>query len=171
MTETQAREIATAVRCIQTEELMRTVEEIHEDATLEDEDVRVGRRLAAVVDAARMDDEKNVMEWKRTTHRGRACWESCTGSTAYVRCPPATPPLTADDVAALPDNTRITVLWGGGNGPHEYTLRDGSAWSGDVFVGRVRMVGNKRWHNKVWLPIVAEEGCIPSKGEKGGCKG
>ena len=31
-------------------------------------------------------------------------------------------PLTAFDVAALPNDTPITVTWSGGNGPHDYVI-------------------------------------------------
>ena len=36
---------------------------------------------------------------------------------------PAGDPLTRQEVEALPDGTRIIVIWSGGNGPHRYTLR------------------------------------------------
>lgn len=45
---------------------------------------------------------------------------------------PADPPLGGDEVAALSDGTRVRVLWGGGNGPHDYTIKrdhDGTLWA------------------------------------------
>lgn len=32
------------------------------------------------------------------------------------------PPLTVQEIAALPEGTRLIVLWSGGNGPWEYRL-------------------------------------------------
>lgn len=35
---------------------------------------------------------------------------------------PTGDPLTADEVASLPDRTPIVVTWSGGNGPHRYVI-------------------------------------------------
>jgi len=68
--------------------------------------------------------------------------------------------LTYDEVAALPDGTRIMVKWGGGNGPHEYTLlhHEGRLYA---MVGGERHptcsdwlepIGLVRYHDRVFLP-------------------
>ena len=31
-------------------------------------------------------------------------------------------PLTADEVASLPEGTHVIVTWSGGNGPHKYVV-------------------------------------------------
>jgi hypothetical protein len=71
-------------------------------------------------------------------------------------------PLTADEVATLPEGTPITVTWSGGNGPHAYVItvdKRGNryAWVPDRDpMGRLRwynplrFVGQERYHTRVW---------------------
>jgi len=39
-------------------------------------------------------------------------------------CGTQPPRLSAEEIAALPNGTRIIVTWDGGNGPHEYVIRN-----------------------------------------------
>ena len=72
------------------------------------------------------------------------------------------PPLTEAEVGALPEGTRVVVIWTGGNGPHRYRITvdrrgDRYAWSGagrDArlrFYNRLHFVGGERFHTRVWL--------------------
>ena len=36
---------------------------------------------------------------------------------------PSGPPLTHGEIATLPDETPVVVIWSGGNGPHRYVAR------------------------------------------------
>ncbi len=54
--------------------------------------------------------------------------------------------LTPEELAALPEGSPITVLWSGGNGPHEYRLHFGKwghpcAERGGVLVGALNNIG------------------------------
>ena len=67
-------------------------------------------------------------------------------------------PLTADEVAALPDGATVVVIWSGGNGPHRYVIAvsggDRYAWTGDPgsdrFYNALTFVGQERFHTRVW---------------------
>lgn len=76
------------------------------------------------------------------------------------------PPLTAEQVAALPLGTRIVVIWTGGNGPWTYTVADDrgtlvAASDDELARGRLdpvkaitgpeAFVGQERFHTRVWL--------------------
>lgn len=71
------------------------------------------------------------------------------------------PPLTPDEVAELADGTPITVIWAGGNGPHDYVVSVNDhgtrcAWKDDGeerlrFYNPLRFVGQERFHTRVWL--------------------
>ena len=71
-------------------------------------------------------------------------------------------PMTAEDVAALPDGTRVRVTWSGGNGPHEYVIAV-DKW-GQRYAARntdpddpfrwynaLVYVGTERFFTRVWL--------------------
>lgn len=69
------------------------------------------------------------------------------------------PPLTEEEVAQLEEGTPVTVIWSGGNGPHDYIITvnaagDRHAWSGISLGTRVynplRFVGQERFHTRVW---------------------
>lgn len=67
--------------------------------------------------------------------------------------------LTADEVAALPEGVAITVLWSGGNGPHQYRIavdRFGQRYAATRdenlrFYNPLQFVGQQKWHTRVWL--------------------
>ncbi len=76
-------------------------------------------------------------------------------------------PLTAEEVAALPDGKHVVVIWSGGNGPHHYikTSIDGrpvAASVDDIQYGIVDevgkslsawpngFVGQEEFHTRVW---------------------
>ncbi|MCZ4066457.1 hypothetical protein O1W71_02085 [Microbacterium sp. H37-C3] len=72
-------------------------------------------------------------------------------------------PMTAQEVRALADGTRIIVLWSGGNGPHEYRLVQGAFGMQyacpPAHVDRphlrernpLEFIGSEQWQTKVWL--------------------
>ncbi len=79
-------------------------------------------------------------------------------------------PLTADAVAALPDNTPIVVIWSGGNMPHYYFKTDwygypvaATAWEIehnrlDIVGKRLGVwpkgfVGQETYHTRVWTVL------------------
>jgi hypothetical protein len=84
-------------------------------------------------------------------------------------------PLTADDVAMLPEGARVLVIWSGGNGPHEYLIA-GDQYSTDRYAESVRpdwdeatrarmryynpltFVGGQRFHTRVWRVIEGGSG-------------
>lgn len=70
--------------------------------------------------------------------------------------------LTQIQVDSLCDGTEITVIWDGGNGPANYTYREGFAWiseeitNGELYESGMKgrcldHVGKERYHQKVWL--------------------
>lgn len=72
-------------------------------------------------------------------------------------------PLSAHEVAILPEGTRVIIIWSGGNGPHEY-LAMGHPYGEryavapqDVdnermrFYNPITFVGGERFHTRVWL--------------------
>jgi hypothetical protein len=72
------------------------------------------------------------------------------------------PPLTAEEVAILPEMTPVIVIWSGGNGPHRYRItvnRYGTrhAWVPLAHNEQMRFynpldhVGQERFHTRVWL--------------------
>lgn len=77
--------------------------------------------------------------------------------------------LTREELDALPENTPITVMWSGGNGPHKYILVDGAfglryaCLEKDLGDPRLReinpleFVGTERRHTRVWLTGAARE--------------
>lgn len=70
------------------------------------------------------------------------------------------PPLTEAEVAKLPEGTPVTIIWSGGNGPHQYIITvdyDGTrcAWverHGERlrYYNPLRFVGQERYHTRVW---------------------
>lgn len=69
------------------------------------------------------------------------------------------PPLTEEQVAELDEGTPVTIIWSGGNGPHDYVIAVSEAgqryaWGG--VEGRLRyynplhFVGQRRFHTRVW---------------------
>jgi len=61
---------------------------------------------------------------------------------------PSGDPLTANEVAQLPDGTPIVVKWSGGNGPHEYVIavdRFGRRFA--AVVPALDPTGRLRWYN------------------------
>ena len=91
---------------------------------------------------------------------GLAAWNSDLGSAYTSQRPPEEDPLTAEEVQALPKGTRLLVLWGGGNGPHEYVWRDGKVFCPDSddtgdrlggLIGEWDLVGTEPYQDKVWL--------------------
>jgi hypothetical protein len=97
-----------------------------------------------------------MIEWKRTVgNNGAPCWESILGRAYSSECPPTSAPLTRAQFHALPNETPIIVLWGGGNGPHQYVLRDGrAAIRGERSIGSegaIGRVGDWPMENKVWI--------------------
>ena len=69
-------------------------------------------------------------------------------------------PLTADELAALPEGTPITVLWSGGNGPHRYLIHhDAHGVYAASVDGNPRLltynpltfIGRERFHTQVRL--------------------
>lgn len=80
---------------------------------------------------------------------------------------PEDPPLDERAVSELPDGARVLVLWGGGNGPHEYEIErteDGTLWALSGLRGErgsrgqdpmwpsyLTSYGTERWQSKVWL--------------------
>ena len=103
--------------------------------------------------------------WPRAEgNGGKRVWRTPWGDAYSAKCPPGHDPLTVDEVYALPGDTEITVLWGGGNGPHQYLWRaerayllddpQGERWPGDRLggvSGQRHLVGDKRWQDKVWI--------------------
>ena len=78
---------------------------------------------------------------------------------------PTDEPLTAEEVATLPDGASIIVVWSGGNGPHRYTVRREAgvpiaATDWEVTHDRLDVmrrldnpfgfIGQKRYHTRVW---------------------
>ena len=66
--------------------------------------------------------------------------------------------LTQEELNNLPDRTKIIVIWSGGNGPHEYVLRqtDHGLYVEDSFLeepnwkgGSLDFVGTEKYHTKV----------------------
>ena len=104
----------------------------------------------------------NNEPWPRVEgNHGILCWDTPWGRAYATQCPPSNPPLTAVEVQALP-NGKILVLWGGGNGPHEYIWHNGRVFNGkdDVVngggtklggrIGSWSLVGHKPCQDKVW---------------------
>lgn len=66
--------------------------------------------------------------------------------------------LTQEEVDALPDGTKVMVLWSGGNGPFEYILKkiDGITHAGNdapyTYFHSLDRVGEERYNMRVWLP-------------------
>lgn len=72
-------------------------------------------------------------------------------------------PLTAAEVATLPEGTPVVVIWSGGNGPHRYTITVDElgkryAWVTERpgsdrlrFYNPLTFVGQERFHTRVWL--------------------
>ena len=101
---------------------------------------------------------------KAKGNNGHRVWRTPWGDAYGFDCPPAHDPLTADEVYALPDDTEITILWGGGNGPHQYLWRAGLVWMLDDpqgerwpgkrlggLIGSRHLVGNEQYQDKVWI--------------------
>jgi hypothetical protein len=62
--------------------------------------------------------------------------------------------LTQEEVNKLPVDTRVLVVWSGGNGPHIYTIsghRNGSAIINNYFRDTLDFVGKERFHTRVTL--------------------
>lgn len=61
--------------------------------------------------------------------------------------------LTQAEVDKLPDDTKILVIWSGGNGPHEYTTwryNDTTYAKRERFVvGPLLLVGKEEYHDRV----------------------
>jgi hypothetical protein len=100
-----------------------------------------------------------VPAWPRITGRnGLLCWDTPWGRAYSSECPPGDEPLTADEVRSLPDGVRILVLWGGGNGPHEYLWRQGMVFVDERdrgsrlggLIGSWSLVGDEPHQDKVW---------------------
>lgn len=80
-------------------------------------------------------------------------WVGHFGAVDY-----AAAPLTEEEVAELPEGAPITVIWSGGNGPHDYTIAVDEAgqryaWQGEErlrFYNLLRFVGQRRYHTRVW---------------------
>ena len=80
---------------------------------------------------------------------------------AYYGPHPKGDPLTEKEVSKLPEGTPITVVWSGGNGPHDYvvTVRGDQRYAavntdpGDRmrFYNPLRFVGQRSYHTRVWL--------------------
>lgn len=80
---------------------------------------------------------------------------------AFGEVDDAAAPLTEDQVAELEEGTPVTIIWSGGNGPHDYTItvgEDGQRYAMLDRAGRVtrftnplRFVGQRRYHTRVWL--------------------
>lgn len=101
-----------------------------------------------------------MIEWKRVAgNNGLPCWESKVGRAYGEDCPPETPPLTRTEFYSLPNETPIIVLWGGGNGPSRYVLRDGrAAIPGEKALGSegaFGRVGDWPMEDKVWIDEAA----------------
>lgn len=75
-------------------------------------------------------------------------------------------PLTADEVALLPEGTRVVVIWSGGNGPHEGVIAADEGDPERYYVPRhlvddermryynpLTFVGGQRFHTRVWRVI------------------
>lgn len=69
--------------------------------------------------------------------------------------------LTAEQVAALPEGTPVTITWSGGNGPHDYVLvfddhgQPYAALTDDPrdrlrYYNPLTFVGQERYHTRVW---------------------
>lgn len=69
-------------------------------------------------------------------------------------------PLTADEVADLPEGTPITVRWSGGNGPHDYVIavdHNGERYAAGLddpfgalrFYNPLSFVGQESYHTQV----------------------
>lgn len=70
------------------------------------------------------------------------------------------PPLTEAEVAELAEGALVTVIWSGGNGPHDYEIAVDArgqryAWTGRCesvpFYNPLRFIGQERFHTRVWL--------------------
>jgi len=71
--------------------------------------------------------------------------------------------LSEDEVRALPEGTWITVIWSGGNGPHDYELvfnhqGEPYAWAKNLdhngnlkFYNPLTFIGKERYHTRVWI--------------------
>lgn len=66
--------------------------------------------------------------------------------------------LTQDEVDALPDGSRVEVIWSGGNGPYKYVILhfDGTIYAAShtagTLVGHVlKFIGKKPFHTRVKL--------------------
>lgn len=78
----------------------------------------------------------------------------------FGRVDTETPPLTAAEVAELAEGTPITVIWSGGNGPHDGIVTVDEVgnryyWverfgEGLRFYNPLRFVGQARFHTRVW---------------------
>lgn len=79
--------------------------------------------------------------------------------------------LTAEQIEELPEGTPISVIWSGGNGPHDYLLHHDAFGSyaapnppyEDADVQRrmevynpLRFIGDKQFHTRVWLAGTTE---------------
>lgn len=70
-------------------------------------------------------------------------------------------PLTPDEVNRLPEGATVTVIWSGGNGPHDYLVVVGddgqryvAAESAPIelrFYNPLTFVGQERFHTRVWI--------------------
>lgn len=80
----------------------------------------------------------------------------------YFGPAPEGEPLTSEQVAELADGTPVTIIWSGGNGPHDYVIgvrsgrryatskmpgSDRIDWGSD---GPIRFVGQRRPFTRVW---------------------
>jgi len=78
----------------------------------------------------------------------------------FLGSAPAGSPLTKAEVAALPEGTPITVIWSGGNGPHDYVIavndrgqRHAAAEDASErmrFYNPLTFTGLQRYNNRVW---------------------
>lgn len=61
--------------------------------------------------------------------------------------------LTQSEVDALDEGTKVLIVWGGGNGPHEYTIHkpwEGHSWAKEAN-SPITSCGSKSPSTLVWL--------------------
>jgi len=73
--------------------------------------------------------------------------------------------LTEEQVAALPEGTPVTVIWSGGNGPHNYVIavdQWGQRYAATIedpddrmrFYNFLRFTGVQRFNTRVWTRVI-----------------
>lgn len=71
-------------------------------------------------------------------------------------------PLTREEFLGLPIGTRVTVLWSGGNGPHEYVIGPDGILRTDQEV-RLGLPGMNYWSDSIGPHPVTRIWLAPSQ--------